>query len=116
MNVFGMYGGLSGLRPAARTGNKVNAFTAQIRRLENNLAKTLMINEALWEIIRDRLNLTEQELHDKLYEVDMRDGTLDGKNQRKAVKCQNCDHMVSARHSVCIYCGQVMDNSVFTVD
>jgi len=75
-----------------------------------------MINEALWELIRDRHGLTEKDLHDKLYEVDMRDGILDGKHQRKSVKCPNCGHTVSPRHPACIYCGQVIDESVFTIN
>jgi len=101
---------------AARAESKAHSVERQLRRLQANLAKSLLINEALWEIIRDRHNLTEQDLHEKLYEIDMRDGVLDGQNQRKAVKCPNCSRTVSPRHPACIYCGQIIDNSVFTLD
>ena len=80
-----------------------------------NLAKIMLINEALWELIRDKHGLTETDLHEKLYEVDMRDGVLDGKNQRKAAECSGCGRMVSARHPACLYCGNVIDSSVFTL-
>lgn len=126
MSVFGFYGmgsgsgsGEAGIRAegaAARAEGRVQAVQLQLRRLENNLAKALLINEALWEIVRDQHGLSLEDLHQKLYEVDMRDGTLDGKNQRKGAPCPNCGRMVSARHAACLYCGQVMDNSVFTVD
>jgi hypothetical protein len=59
--------------------------------------------------------LSLPDLHKKLYEIDMRDGVLDGKNQRKAQKCPECQHMVSTRHPACIYCGKVMDDSVFSI-
>jgi len=88
---------------------------SQIIMLENNLAKALMINEALWEILRDRLNLTEDDLNSKLYDVDMRDGKLDGKNQRSATKCPQCQRTVSSRHAACLYCGHIMDQSVFSM-
>jgi hypothetical protein len=85
----------------------------QIQFLEANLGKALMINEALWELIRDKLHLTEKEFFDKLYEIDMRDGTIDGKNQRPVVECPKCHRRVSSRHAACIYCGQILDDSVF---
>jgi hypothetical protein len=100
---------------AVRAKSKTKSVERDIRVLEANLAKSMMINEALWELIRDRHGLTEKDLHDKLYEVDVRDGTLDGKNQRKAVECPKCSHRVSPRHPACIYCGQVIDESVFTI-
>jgi len=86
---------------------------SQVTMLENNLAKALMINEALWEILRDRLNLTEDDLNSKLYDIDMRDGKLDGKNQSPATKCPQCQRTVSSRHAACLYCGHIMDQSVF---
>ena len=101
---------------AARAESKAHAVERKLKALEANLAKCLMINEALWEFIRDNHGMTEKDLHDKIYEVDMRDGILDGKNQRKACECPKCGHMVSARHPACIYCGEVIDNSVFTLD
>ncbi|RKY06973.1 MAG: hypothetical protein DRP65_11030 [Planctomycetota bacterium] len=100
---------------AARAKSKARSVERHVRVLEANLAKSMMINEALWEMIRDRHGLTEKDLHDKLYEVDMRDGVLNGKNQRESVKCPNCDHAVSPRHPACIYCGQVIDDSVFAI-
>ncbi len=100
---------------AARAESKTHAVERKLRLLEANLAKSLMINEALWEMIRDNHGLTEKDLHKKLYEVDMRDGVLDGKTQRKASEGPDCGHMVSARHPACIYCGKVMDTSAFTM-
>lgn len=98
---------------AARASSRVDRAERSLKMLEENLAKTLLICEALWELLSERTGLTLNDLHNKLYEIDMRDGTLDGKNQRKSVECSNCGRMVGARHSVCFYCGQVIDDSVF---
>ncbi len=106
----------SAAQDAANAKGQTRALKTQIRILEANLAKTMMICETLWEFLRDKAGLTEQDLHKKLYEIDMRDGILDGKNQRKALECPNCSHMVSPRHPACIYCGQVIDDSVFTIN
>ncbi|MBN1437721.1 MAG: zinc ribbon domain-containing protein [Sedimentisphaerales bacterium] len=87
---------------------------SHLRMLESNLAKALLINQALWELLRDKAGLTEDDLNNKLYEIDMRDGQLDGKNQRsQPIECPNCGRVVSPRHAACIYCGQIMSDSVF---
>ena len=123
MGVFGMHGASNISRnlqgstgSSARAQSKVRSDESTVKHLEATVAKLLMINEALWEIVRDKFNMTDEDLHEKIHEVDMRDGTADGKNQRKASKCPNCDHMVSSRHPACLYCGHVMDTSVFSME
>ncbi len=100
---------------AARAKGAAEVAGRRLRVLEANLAKTLMICETLWELLRDEHGWSDEALYKKLYEVDMRDGVLDGKNQRKAVECPDCGHTVSSRHPACIYCGRVMDTSVFAL-
>jgi hypothetical protein len=102
-------------RSDSTNANKIMSIQRRINWLETNLAKTLMINEALWEFIRDQHQLSLEDLHNKLYEIDMRDGQLDGKNQRGVSTCPKCNRKVSPRHPACIYCGEVIDNSVFSM-
>ena len=108
-------GSPTGSQGASRAESKATALEHQVKNLRSDLARSLMISEALWELLRDRAKLTETDLHKKLYEIDMRDGVLDGKNQRKAQKCPDCEHMVSSRHAACIYCGKVMNDSPFSI-
>ena len=104
------------IRKSSRAAAKVSTLQQRLRMVEDNLAKALMINEALWEFIRDKHGLTENDLNEKLYAIDMRDGQLDGKNQRSgSAPCPKCNRAVSARHSTCIYCGQIIDDSVFQI-
>jgi len=100
---------------AAGAQSKAAALQRQNRMLEANLAKVLLICETLWEFIREQHGLSDEQLRKKIYEIDMRDGVLDGKHQRKAVKCPSCGHTVSARHPACLYCGKIIDDSVFTM-
>ena len=100
---------------AARAEGKARSVERQLRAIQANLAKSMMITETLWELLRDEHGWTDEDLYKKLYEIDMRDGVLDGKNKRAAEPCPQCGRTVSARHPACLYCGQVMDSSVFTV-
>ena len=43
---------------AARAKSKVGRVERELRVLKANLAKSMMINEALWELIRDKHGLT----------------------------------------------------------
>lgn len=108
-----LYGSRMAAHDSVAAKSRDRQAQQQIRILEANLAKTLMITEALWEIVRDKLKLTEEDLNEKLYQIDMRDGQLDGKNQRSVIECPNCQRKVSPRHPACIYCSQVIDDSVF---
>ena len=101
---------------SSRAERKAGDAVARIRMLETNLAKSLMISEALWELPRDRTKLTEKHLYDKLYQIDMRDGVLDGKNQRSIAECPDYKRKVSPRHPACIYCGHVIDDSIFGME
>jgi ribosomal protein L32 len=100
---------------SAHAESKVGFLEEHVRRLEADLAKALMISETLWELLRDKTGLTDDDLCRKIHEVDMRDGRLDKKNQRKAVACPRCGRMVSTRHRACLYCGQVIDTSAFSL-
>jgi ribosomal protein S27AE len=114
MDEFG--GGVAGVGGmSAHAESKVGFLEEHVRRLEADLARALMISETLWELLRDKTGLTDDDLCIKIHEVDMRDGRLDGKNQRKAIACPRCGRMVSARHRACLYCGQVIDTSAFSL-
>jgi len=114
---YGAYGLTSqaAMQDSAAAKSKASQAAERVRILEANLAKVLMINEALWEILRDKLGLTDENLNTKLYEIDMRDGVLDGKNQRSVSECPSCHRKVSPRHPACIYCGQIIHDSVFHI-
>ena len=106
-------GSMAAQREAASAKHAASRAAQRIKLLESNLAKSLMISEALWELLAEKTGLTEDELYQKLHEVDMRDGVLDGKNQRSAADCPACGRKVSGRHAACLYCGEVIDSSVF---
>jgi hypothetical protein len=119
---FGMYGagcvpigGAVSSGDAARATSKAANLSRQVKVLEANLAKTLLICETLWEFISKEQGLTEVDLNNMMYDIDMRDGVVDGKNQRKISECPGCGRKVSPRHPACLYCGQIMDNSAFSI-
>ena len=91
---------------AAHAESKATSLEFRVRVLEAHLTKAMIINETLWEIMKEKLNLTDDILQDQLGKVDLREST--------SKECPKCHHMVAPHHPFCIYCGQVIDNSIFT--
>ena len=81
----------------------------QLRRLSARLAHLTLVNQTLWELLRQHANLTQVQMFDKMHEIDLRDGVADGKIGKPAFVCKNCGHRVSANYELCIYCGAPSD-------
>ncbi len=60
---------------------------------------------AIWELIRENSNLSEQALINKVGEVDLLDGQLDEKTLILPKKCSGCGMMMSPKQRCRIYCG-----------
>ena len=60
---------------------------------------------AMWSLMRDKTDLTEQDLMDRVKMLDLMDGVEDGKATRTVSKCTQCNRPMHARHQKCLYCG-----------
>lgn len=84
---------------AVTTGTAISALNSQLETL-------ILANQAMWELLSERAELTETDLINKMNEVDLRDGKLDGKIEKKVVKnCEDCGHKISNQRTVCYWCG-----------
>ena len=73
--------------------------------LEEKVDKLALICRATWEIVRDHYGLSDDDLLNKVKEIDLLDGVLDGKVTIAPKTCSKCGKVVSRRHMRCIYCG-----------
>lgn len=76
-----------------------------IEQLENRLARTTLACQALWELLKTRVGLTEEELLAKMDEIDLRDGVRDGKMSPTVCLCGSCGRKVNSISPRCMYCG-----------
>ncbi|MCM8528389.1 MAG: hypothetical protein NE327_17835 [Lentisphaeraceae bacterium] len=82
--------------------------------LESEVERLLMITEALWGILKEQLQYTDDELIRRVQEIDMRDGQLDGKVGKSAPKkCTSCGRTVMKKRPQCMYCGHIVKRDVF---
>ncbi|HLX70640.1 MAG TPA: hypothetical protein VKV04_13520 [Verrucomicrobiae bacterium] len=86
---------------------KVQAEQAvdRMRELEVTVSHMALTCQAMWELLRERAGITDAELLAKIKEVDLRDGTADGRMTPVIVNCPKCGKPSNTKHSQCMYCG-----------
>ena len=60
---------------------------------------------AMWSIISEKTGVTEEQLIERVKQIDLMDGAADGKLKRQIAKCSACGRVMSPRHTKCLYCG-----------
>ena len=104
-------GSVEAIRAASEAGGKANRAASETMQLRREIDRLLMINEALWEFIRDRQGLKDDDLIRKIDEIDLRDGVLNGRRaKQKPADCSSCGRTLPKRQPVCIYCGTGAEN------
>jgi hypothetical protein len=76
--------------------------------------QALLVCNALWTLLRDKLGMTEQDLLNRVKELDLTDGKLDGRVTAKSIECPACKHVVTRRFPRCVYCGGPIKADLFT--
>ena len=89
-------------RMARESMSEVEEMRATVDRL--HLAAT-----AMWEILNEQFGVSETEFLAKVQEIDLRDGRLDGRiDKRKSppTACPHCDRPNNGKRTVCLYCAK----------
>jgi len=89
--------------------SKANRVQSELDKLQNNFDKMSLLNQALWEIIQEKLGVSDADLEAKILEIDLRDGKADGKMGGSITNCPNCERKVNARTGRCLYCGAELE-------
>ena len=98
---------------AAKATGDARAAKRNVADIEARLDRTLLACEAMWTLLRDKLGATDVQLIDRINEIDLSDGKLDGKVRKTAVSCPSCKRTISRRFPKCMYCGQAIMHDPF---
>lgn len=77
----------------------------EVKELHERMERMVLLNTAMWTLIREKLGITDSELADRVQELDLRDGQLDGKIGPESVACPKCRRRFAPKHRRCLYCG-----------
>ena len=62
---------------------------------------------AVWELVKEKTQLTEDDLINKIAELDAKDGVADGQLTQQSAAVRAVQSVVPPRQNKCIYCGCV---------
>ena len=73
------------------------AYT-EVTFLKQKVEKLMMITEALWTIIKETTDYTDEDLIEIMREIDLKDGKLDGKVASETPdNCPNCGRVLQKK-------------------
>lgn len=79
-----------------------------------DVEKLFLIAKALWVLLKEEHGYTDESLLQKIKEIDLEDGKLDGKISKvEPPNCPKCGHKVIGKHPVCLYCGTTIVRTLF---
>lgn len=84
---------------------KASNVERKIIDLERRCDRLALASQAMWELLKNKTNLGDEEIENKILEIDMRDGRADGKMSRSIVKCSSCGRKSNSTRNACLYCG-----------
>lgn len=80
--------------------------TAEVEFLSARVDALELACAGLWQLLKLKTGLTDEELIREIHEVDARDGEADGKLKRRAKECLNCGRkLLTKKQDVCLWCG-----------
>lgn len=98
-------GGSAAAAGAGHAQTAANRASRDVTHLEDRFERLSLVCMAMWSLLQDKTDLTEEDLLERVRVIDLMDGVADGKATTGITKCAKCDRTMSPRHRRCIYCG-----------
>jgi hypothetical protein len=100
-------------RDMQEVAHEANASAREVSELRGAVDRLTLACQALWALLGERIGMADSELLEKIREIDLSDGVLDGR-VRKAKSCPNCGRQNGGRRIRCLYCAQSLSETAFS--
>ena len=96
------------LKPEPTSSGRDNsASRTDLDFLVSKFEKMKLVNMAMWTFLKEEKGLTEDDLINRVKEIDKLDGSADGKLRIGIKKCGKCGRTLNPKFEKCQYCGFV---------
>jgi hypothetical protein len=95
--------------PLLQPTNEPGAGGDPTGQLQSQIDGLLLLTQAMWELMQERSGLSEEDLRQRMEEIDLRDGVRDGRMGPAKVSCPSCNRTNNDRRTHCIYCGSALN-------
>lgn len=103
--IWGVGADYSSAGTSTRVDKTARKNDSEIMRLRTQVDRLTIACQSMWELIRDHTELDDDRLAGKIAEVDLRDGSPDGKLGSTVVKCTGCGKNNNSARNNCLWCG-----------
>ena len=89
---------------ANQTQIKSQTNATDISYIDKKIDNLVLITQAIWELLEES-GISESQLDKKIQEIDLRDGSADGKIGNNIEACPECGKKPKIRRANCFWCG-----------
>lgn len=90
---------------AAEAQNRAQTAQELFLQMEKRVNHLALHCQAMWELLRERAEFSEDQLVAKVLEVDLRDGRNDGRISMQITDCPSCGRKTNSKRTSCVICG-----------
>lgn len=87
------------------TRSSLKGTSGDLNDLVRHVRKLALVNQALYEVLKERTGITDEELRRKIDEIDRRDGVSNHRHDAAPLRCPKCGISVTAGALMCQGCG-----------
>jgi hypothetical protein len=104
--VTGMFSDVSARYDRAEAAEIARGARTEVEWLRMDVERLLIISEALWTMVKESQGYADEELANRMAQIDMKDGVLDGKVAKEPpATCPHCKRTLYKHRPWCLYCG-----------
>ena len=93
---------------ASELGRDLAGAQRELERLQGTVDKLSLACAALWELLKERDGLADDALLQRILEIDLRDGVIDGRIHERPSECPQCGRKNGPRRTSCLYCASAL--------
>jgi len=79
--------------------------------LVEHVERLTLLCEAMWALISEKTNLSQDDLSKKMTELDLEDGVLDHKHNKPPMDCPECGNKICRKFGRCLFFGYNPENT-----
>ena len=112
--VLGQHGAQSA-KLASSNQARSGASSNDILDLNDRVDRLILVVDAMWSLLEDA-GYTDEQLVERIEQIDLSDGVADGKRRPEATTCSNCEARVPGGFSACQFCGTPVPGAPDPID
>ncbi len=96
-------------KSTSEIANKSALLQEKLDSQEESLNRLAIICEAMWELLKNRANFTEEELDVIINRISEDKIIASGANPDTSIRCPRCNAVVNAKLGRCEFCGETVE-------